>query len=289
MTDERRQGAALRRKAAGILVVLAIGAFFAVMWGLMLRAHLPLGGRTQLAPNYDSLLRPDERERTATWDIYLGPLRIGKSVMTARREEDGTIRIQTASDIALAQSAKYVVGVTGNLDVQFEATVSPLRGPTFFQASSKLLDMDVVGLIEQDGIHLRGHVGGEHVQTTLPYSPGGLLGEALSPLAALPELKQSEVGKSWIIDVMNPIAGRLEKVTVRIARSREVVLGGKTVRVFQLAFATGTSRWDSWVTERGEVLVQGTPFGLTIQREDISPEVVNELRRESEPASGATQ
>jgi hypothetical protein len=118
------------------------------------------------------------------------------------------------------------------------------------------------------------------VRTTLPFDQDRLLGEAFSPLAAMPELAKSRVGGTWKVDMVDPIAGRLQQTTVTILSSKEVELAGQAVTLFELHFAMGRNRWTSWVTEDGEVLVQGTPFGLTLRREDLSAALAEQLGTE---------
>lgn len=265
-------------KFAKYALVLGITAFFAVMWGLMLRPHLAVPTGAGLRPDYVSLLKPGEKERTTSWGIYFGGNRIGRSEMLVRQQEDGTIVIRTDAEIKLDPAVEYVLGLVGTLDVKFLVNISPLRGLLLFQADSKLLDTSLQGAVRDDEILLRGHVGKERIRTSIPYDADGLLAEAFSPLAGLPELKRGQVGRNWTMDMVNPVAGTLQKVSVSIARSKEITLADRTVRVFQLSFATGAGRWNSWVTEDGEVLVQGTPFGLSLRREDLPADVLTDLR-----------
>jgi hypothetical protein len=274
--DGKRGWPALQRigRLAGLL---AIAAFFAIMWGLLLRDHLRTQSAAQLRPNYDNLLKPGEEERNTAWGIYFGAVRIGHLSMKVARETDGTITVRTDAAISISQAARYIVGVAGNLDAGFQATISPLRGLMFFQIDSKLLNAAVQGSVRENEIYLIGHIGAERIRTSLPYNQDRLLGEALSPLTALPALKESQVGRSWDIDMVNPITGSVQKVTIAVAGSKRVILRGEKVTAFELTFVAGANRWASWVTEDGDVLVQGTPFGLTMQREDLPASVLSEL------------
>jgi hypothetical protein len=274
--DGRRALPALQR-VGKLAVLFAITALFAVMWGLLLREHLRTQSAAQMRPNYDNLLSPGEQERNTAWGIYFGSVRIGLLTMKVSRERDGTIIVRTVAAIAISQAARYFVGVAGNLDAEFQATISPLRGPMFFQVNSKLLDAALQGTVRENEIHLVGHLGAERIKTSFPCDEGTLLGEALSPLTALPQLKESQVGRSWDINMVNPITGAVQKVTIAVAGSKRVVLNGRKVRAFELTFIAGTNHWASWVTEDGDVLVQGTPFGLTMQREDLPASVLSEL------------
>ncbi len=125
---------------------------------------------------------------------------------------------------------------------------------------------------------MRGFVAGERVHTELPFTPGVFLGEVFSPFTSLPDLGRSDVGRTWSVDMVNPLAAGVQHVTVHLAARREVELDGKRTPVYRLDFVTSGSHWQSWVTEDGSVLVQGTPFGLTIRREDLPPDVLDQLR-----------
>lgn len=266
-------------------IVLGITAFFAVMWGLLIRSHVRIGTAMGPRPDYNTLLRPGEKERTTSWGIYFGKVRIGRSDTTVTREADGTISIHTNAEIKLDPAAKYVLGMVGTVDLDFRANISPLRGLLLFQVSSEKLDTSLQGTVRKGEILLRGHVADEQIRSSVPYDPDRLLAEVFSPLAALPKLRKRQVGQTWTVDLVNPIAGTLQKVSVRVVESEEIVLADETVTVFHLSFAVGTSRWHSWVTEEGEVLVQGTPFGLALQREDLPSAVAAALQKmAAEPA-----
>ena len=113
-----------------------------------------------------------------------------------------------------------------------------------------------------------------------------MLGEAFSPLTSMPELSKSDVGRTWSVEMVNPLAGGMQTVTVRMAAMREVELPGGKTRVFRLDFSTGSNRWASWVQQDGAVLIQGTPFGLTIRRDDLPTAVVQQLEAEQPAPPG---
>ncbi len=269
-------------------VVLAVTAFFAVMWGALLRRHLGMPPAEAVQPDYDALLAPGQDERSTSWGIYFGATRLGSSTTTFRRQDDGTISIRTDSEIRLTPAARYLIGVVGTLDVTFRAGVSPLRGLTYFAAESQLLDTTLQGTVRGDEILVTGRTGERRVRTTLPFDQGNLVGQALGPMTALPDLSAARAGLTWSFDMVNPVAGSLQRVIGTVDRVRELEIDGREVRVLQLSFATGGNRWSSWATEGGEVLVQGTPFGLELRREDLPPEVLEELTLptgEAAPAS----
>ncbi len=261
-------------------LALGVAAFFAVMWGLLLRAHLTVGPSAPLQPFYDNLLGPGETERTSTWGVYFGDRRIGKAQTRVWRDESGMISVRTTTEIQLTAAIRFVLGLTGTLDVEFVARISPLRGLESFDVESKLLNVQVMGTVAGGNMLITGRFGENDLRTNVPYDQDRLLSEVLSPLTALPQLSEDLVGRDWTLDMVNPVVGTVEQVTVTVVGFKDVELAEGLTRVFRLLFATRSTRWVCWVTEEGQVLMQGTPFGLTLQREDIPAEAVKELKRD---------
>lgn len=267
--------------------VLAVTAFFAVMWGLLLRSHLTFDRPGGLQPAYDRLLGLDEEKRSTSWGIYFGEMRIGTSEVTISRDESSALSVESKTRIKLGPALRYVVGIVGELDVDFRAAVSPLRGLQYFSAESALLNTTLQGSVQDGVITLFGHVGEERIRSSIPFEADRLMGQVLSPLTALPKLEKRDVGRSWAVDIVNPLAGQIQEVMVSVEDHRQVEIGGDATEVLQLSFTSGSSRWVSWVTEEGDVLIQGTPFGLTLRREDLSAAVLRELTADAGPAGAA--
>ena len=261
-------------------LALAVAGFFALMWGLLLRAHLPLEPSAGFQPFYDNLLAPGQTERTSKWGVYFGDRRIGEAETRIWRDEIGMISVRTNTEIRLTKAATVLLGLTGTLDVEFLARISPLRGLQSFDLQSKLLNVQVMGTVAGDSMLVTGRFGEDDLKTNIPYEEGRLLSEVLSPLTALPPLDEDLVGRDWTVDMINPIAGTVEQVTVTVVGFKDATLAKGPARVFRLLFATRSTRWVCWVTEEGEVLIQGTPFGLSLQREDIPAAAIQELRRD---------
>lgn len=261
-------------------LVMAVTGFFAVMWGLLLAQHLPASGHSTLRPAYGQLLKPGQKERNEQWGVYFAGRRIGRSVVEITRDAEGQMRVRSTTQITIEPVMRLLTGLSGDLDVRFEASISPLTGLRDFQLNSDRIDARLLGTTGEGALHITGYIGNEHIRTVLPYSPDVMLGEAFSPLTSLPELTKDDVGRAWSVDMINPLAGGMQTVAVRVAAMREVELAGGKTRVFRLDFATGSSRWASWVQQDGELLVQGTPFGLTIRREDLPASVAEQLEAE---------
>lgn len=269
-------------KVASYGLVLGASAFFALMWGLLIREHVVRPGFSQLLPDYSRLLPAGVAERSERWGIFMNDVRIGRSAMHVSREADGTIALTTSATLSLGPALKYVAGIEGPLDVEFRALLSPLRGMRSFHVESEALDVSIQGLVGKDQMMLSGRAGGRRIKTRMPHEPGVGIAEALSPMAAAPALDVRQVGRDWQMSLLNPITGQMQPMTVRVARALDVRYEGETATLFQLAFTSGSNRWTSWVTDKGEVLVQGTPFGLTLRREDIPDGLIEALRNAEE-------
>lgn len=267
--------------------MLAVTCFCAVMWALLIGQHQPRPGSSTFQPNYADLLPPGERERGAEWGLYLGPQRIGTSTMRVAREEDGTISLSTNVKANFGAAAKYIAGIAGTFEVDFRAMIGPLRGLLSWQLESRQLEASMVGVVRGDRMLIRGRLHGSPLETEMPYDPEGMISDAFSPMATFPSMSGMAVGQSWTAAILNPLTGSVQDVTVRIARMQEIDFGGEQVRAFQLDSQGPGGRWTCWVTEDSQVLVQGTPFGLTLRREDLPAESLRALT-DAPPPSEAT-
>lgn len=267
-------GTKLLYRAAAALVIV----FFAVMWGLLLRENLVVAPSRPIHIDYAKILKPDEKERTAAWGMYVGNRKVGRTEVRVQRTEDGFIETATKTNVELGAWANVVPGISGSYDLSFTTTVSPLRGLQSFQAGSERLNADMLGIVSKGAIVLQGHIGNRKVKSRIPYGQGRLLGPALSPIAELPELNPNMVGRNWRLDVVNPLLGTLHEVNVEIVRADEMEIGGASATVYQLDFSGSVGDWRSWVTQDGWVLVQGTPFGLVLRDESLTPAELQRLR-----------
>ncbi len=265
-------------RALRYLFVLACAAFFAVMWGQLLKRNLDFGARSGFRFDYASLLRPDEQERTTQWTVTFRGLTIGRSEMEIRRVGEGQIRISSNTELKVGPVVGQVFGASGDLDLQFRASVSPLRGLQSVYASSDALDLQVQGVVNEGTIILNGSAGGELVNTRVPFDEDQTLSDALSPMAALPELNEAREGESWDLRMLNPLIGSVQEVRVTVMGATEAEIEGRTRRVLHLRFSTGANSWSTLALEDGEVISQGTPFGVTFRRADLPADLMRRLR-----------
>ncbi len=258
-------------------LLFAVTAFFAVMWGLLLQRQMPLVHQRAVAASYADLLPPGEDRIASTWHISFAETEIGQTEVEIHRSQSGIIILRTDTRIELDPAFRYVIGAAGTVDLSFRAHISPLRGLDYFEAGSDFLGARLLGTVEETELTLSGRVGETRISSTVPYDEGAFLGDMLSPLAPLKDLDDGMIGRSWSVEMVNPIAARVQPVTVTVTESREVTLGDRTDRVYRLLFAGAASRWVSWVTADGRVILQGTPFGLVLRRSDLPIGVLSTL------------
>jgi hypothetical protein len=264
-------------KVVNSSLALGIAAFFAIMWGSLLLEHAVVEPAVDSPYNWGSLLQPDEPEKSHRWDILFGQRTVGTSHFTIRREEGGLLAVRNETQITVDPALRYVLGLAGTVDITFAAQASPLTGLRMVQLVSDALDTNLLGRRAEGSIKLMGRVGEQRVDTELPYDVEAFVGDLLSPVAPLQKVSDNDLGRSVTLDVINPLAGRMEKVTMTVAQSAKLRIGAREATCYRLAFAAGSARWHSWVTSDGQMLVQGTPFGLTMKRHDIPPDALDDL------------
>jgi hypothetical protein len=262
-------------------LVAGITVLFAVMWGLMIRANLPDPTTARLRPDYTRLLPAGQDERRELWDIYFESFRVGESELVVERQEDGNLLLHSRLEVDVGTATKFLTGTGGTFDVDFKARISPLRGLTSFDVVSDLLGLQVFGAVRDGELLLSGHMGSERIRTALPFDENRIMGEILSPMSALPELTEDEIGRVSSVELFNPLTGTMQEVTISVAATRTAQLAEGEAVLYELRSVMGRSRWSSWVTEGGDVLIQGTPFGLRLQKRSLQSGLVAELLAQS--------
>jgi len=263
--------------------VFGSAVFFAVMWGLLIRSQMPTVATRSFRPDYARLLEPGEDERTTTWTVHFTGRRIGMCAVTVERQTAGLILVTTTSRVIAGPLLSGMFGTSGPIDAEFQATFSPLRGLRSFQASSAALNTRLRGTLSRGVILLSGTLGDQTVNARVPFDEQRLLGQALSPLAALPRVDRMRVGDSWQLDLVNPLSASVQHATITVATSRDIELDGEPTKALELLAVSGGRQWTSWMTKDGDVLVQGTPFGVSLHRADLPEEVMEALTGRIQP------
>jgi hypothetical protein len=248
------------------------------MWGLLIRENSPGVRSVELRPSFDRLLPPDEEQRSASWLAYFGGVQVGTAYMFAQRMDTDDISVQAVTRIFTNSAASVLFGSDEDIVIKFEMRVSALRGLNDFRLECKQMGAALIGTLTPDALRVSGVIGNQKVNTSMPFQRDMLVASMLSPIAALPELTGTDVGRTWSFQMVNPLAGGVQQVNVRVAGTREIDLPEQTADAFLLQFSTGTARWTAWILANGEVLMQGTPLGLVLQRADLTPEAISQLR-----------
>ncbi len=255
-------------------MVVGTACFFALMWGFVLRERLAEPPAAAMRPAYDSLLKPGELQRESTMGIYLGTKRLGRTHTIAKTTEWGGISVHSTTRVELGELPRYIAPSVKAIEMEFFAEISALQGLRLIKVFCPTLGLQVVGTVEGDRLVLRGNVGKQKLESEIPFKKGSFLGQTFSPLAGLGELQHADVGQAWTMQMVNPLLGSVQKVRVNVETYRDVELAGEEICLYMLLFHVGSHVWQSWVTADGEVLVQGTPFGLTLWRDDLRAELL---------------
>jgi hypothetical protein len=258
------------------LFVLGSACFFAVMWGLVLRDKLARPPAPAMAPNYAGLLKEGQESRETRMGIYVGEKRIGSARTKIERTEVGGVVVEGSTQFELSGLSRYMAPVR-RIGIEYFADISPLSGLRTFRLTSGALGTRLLGRVEGDKLEVKGTVSGQEFRREIPYERGTFFAQIFSPLTGLPDLEHAHVGDAWTLQMANPLLGSIQKVRVTLASQREVELKGERRRLCRLLFHVREHVWEAWVTEDEEILVQGSPFGFTLRREDISPEVLSAI------------
>lgn len=271
--------------------VVGAAMFFALMWGLLIRRHVGSYAAGALAPDYSRILAPEEERRETRYGIYFMGQRFGKTRTVTERNPDRSIDITSDTEIELGQALASTMGVSGTFDIGFSVHVEPLSGLKRLSFTSEKLDLKLRGYRDKGALVMRGSLGDSPIQTSIPFDESRFVTGLFSPMRGLPELNEDAVGESWKFHLVNPLSGSVEKVTATVESSSTVTLDAEETLVFQIVLSTDTNKWESWVAADGEVLLQETPFGLTLRREDIDQSVIRRLmqagqQKEQDASSG---
>ena len=260
-------------------VALLIASFFALMWGLVLRERIDLARAVPLAQGYDALLAPDEESRRIVMGIYLGKMRLGATTTNIERRAEGGISVVSKTHLALREAAKGLGFAAQDIEMEFEADISPLTGLRSFRVRSDAFGLRLVGAVQGEELLIRGQFGGRPFETSIDTWEKLVLSDPLSPMSGPSDLSADRLGDAWAMHVVNPFLQEVERVTVRLSSYRDIEVGGEQVRVFKLTFHARGRRWHAWLDEGGDVILQSTPLplGIMLVREDLPPELIDAL------------
>lgn len=255
--------------------VLAITVFFAVMWGLLLRDNLGQASSPSVPLDYEGLLKPGQKHRKYLWGVYYGKTRVGQTVSTVHRRKS-VIVVVNRTEVDLGETVKFLTEGPEKLELEFQAQISDYSGIQSVQIECPQLDIELYGVRQQGDMKLRGHIGSQHVDRKIPMKRNAFLGQTLTPIPELSSLQSVGKGKTWTVELFNPIGGNFQNVNVEYRGRSKQSFGGRVVEVHQIEFRTRAQTWMSYVNGEGEILRQGTPYGLTLVRENTRDQPPNE-------------
>ena len=248
------------RKAIPILIV----GFWLCMVSLLAHREWQASQAESDLSGYAAVLRSDRLETTSQMGIYLGGRRIGFT-RTANMRVGSGYRVESWTRLSLPILGKRPASVRAVLEINSEYRLSGFQG------------WITVPVLEVDNLEARGDVvndqmsvefrSGDKVllRTRVPYHGEELFTNIFSPFAGMPEL---ETGKSWRIQILNPLTRGIETATAFVGNAGERTIDGEDCQVFEVRLKGASVEATAWVTPEGEVVQQSIPrWGLMMMKE----------------------
>ncbi len=247
--------------------ILVITAFFAVMWGLLLQNNVDWSSSPEGHPNYGAIMGQEQQDRKIVWSIYYATSRVGRSITTIQRRKDD-IQIVSRTNLNLGKGVQLLARVPDHLNVMLRADVSTVSGIRSIKIVCDQLDIRLHGVRQGDTLKVRGHVGEQMVENTIQVDQKVFVGQMLAPMSRLSPLSFLQSGQAWTVEIFNPLLGGFQEVNVVYKGKTEHFLQGRAMMAHRVVFRTDKRSWESYLNEEGEILQQGTPYGLKLIRED---------------------
>ena len=225
--------------------------------------------------SYADLFDTVHRAEEVRMAIFLGGRRVGRTYHQIRPASDGgyVISSQTHLDAAVAWTRLRT-------SVLYRAAVGPDRNLVSFEAevitSGGQRVARVAGNVMGRKLHVRFRYGDVEDEMRMDVDPRYLISSSTTAGLRLPGLY---VGKEWRIrslDVQALAAGRFDLAhgKARVTRREEIVWEGEQVLCYVVEMSLNRPGWrnavtTAWVNEKGDVIMQRAPGGLTFIREKI--------------------
>ncbi len=219
---------------------------------------------------------------------WAGKMRLGATMTNIERRAEGWIAVASNTHLALREAANGLGFAAQDIEMEFEADISPLTGLRSFRVRSDAFGLRLVGGVQGEKLLIRGQFGGRPFETSVDTWERLVLSDPLLPVSGPSNLSADRLGDGWAMHVVNPFLQEVERVTVRLSNYRDFEVGGEVVRVFKLTFHARGRRWHAWLDEGGDVILQSTPLplGIMLVREDLPRELIDVLMA-PEPATTA--
>lgn len=198
-----------------LLVCVVITVFWATMMGLLVQRHVRQYQKTGLTLDYDRLLPPNVNRIERRMGIYFHKKRFGFARTLIEKTPD-EVELKNILSINFGQIPRPFRFFPRNVVVHFDATFSPLTGLRSIAVRSKETGVNLFGQVVGDTLMLSGQIGTQRVNEKLPFAQQSVMSDMLSPLQGLPELRRSDVGREWVVTLINPITGQPQPVKIRV-------------------------------------------------------------------------
>jgi hypothetical protein len=247
-----------------------------------------------------TMAKTDEEERPIHWSILVAEdpdslnfRSVGQVTTETLRQSDGDVRVSSSGWFDASEALKDTpLARTASVSRKIVA-----RGSYNVDASGNLTGfwaaVEVAG-DPKNGITLNGRVRKNHLEITaegplpimnwkksMPYETRGIVQNVLSPLDRMPGL---QIGQRWNSRIVSPLTGRVEDVTVEVARKRVITWDANPVTTLEVVTSLPWIKARTWVRPDGLVLRQEAPFPfvkllLDRQPDQVPPDSIEDRRR----------
>jgi len=142
-----------------------------------------------------------------------------------------------------------------------------------FEVQSPFMSGNIIGRRFGDQINVRIKTSNQMRKLQIPYEPGTVVSDTLSPSVGVPDLR---VGTRWSITMIDPLTLRSRKATAEITGKETLQIGKDEIECYVVTIQYGSFRATTWLDKNGWVVKQQTPLGLTLIREPYQEPKVND-------------
>lgn len=258
------------------MVSIGILVFWAIAAGSLLSRDVLPDLLIGAPPDMRSVTSARVGSRSTRWAIQVAnrtglrmPTSIGQVTTKAVRQKDGWVEMSSrvwfdSADLLLSSNIRprdhakieiisvYEIDPGGDLR-QFRASVRPMGVHEEWLVLS--------GVLKPEGLEVRAHGILKMLEWTkvFPYPKHGLVLNSLDPLDRMPGL---QIGQRWRSQVVSPLTGQFQTVSVEVARRQLLEWNSKQVEATEVITRMEPFAMRTWVRRDGLVIRQEAPFAL---------------------------
>ncbi|HOX36585.1 MAG TPA: hypothetical protein PL033_01235 [Candidatus Brocadiia bacterium] len=251
---------------------MAIVCFWAAMMSLLLRREV-FPEKPKIADADYSHMLGQRDVRHVEMGIYSQSYRIGSLVADTKRIEGGEFEYECEVRFTEFKSVMPRLKMLSNAEIDVFARASAISGLSRFEAELRAADMEPFKISamprgdDEIWVIIR-HGEGQPETVKVPMSSKRVISSGIGPLSQIPKLGRNDVGRQWRMKMISPFTGRADDMVVKVVRRSLAMLGDQEVQAYQLEITVGKMLLKAWVDADGEVLVQETPFLVSLRREN---------------------